>query len=222
LNINSNKIGLLGNGTICGIDFDKFQFKSNVRNLIRKRLGLPNTACVCIYLGRLHCDKGLLDLVNAFIIASKANKMLYLLIVGPDEDDIIVKIKKLLPCKLNKHLVFVGFANNPEVYLNAADFLCLPSYREGFGMVILEAAALGIPSIGSNIPGINDAIIHNKTGILFNPKDIINLSENITLLASNKILFRKLGLNAKKRCHSLYRSDFIIDLYARYFRSLVN
>lgn len=86
---------------------------------------------------------------------------------------------------------FIGFTSNPAAYFSATDFLCLPSYREGFPISILEAAAAGIPTIGSRIYGISDAIIEGETGMMFEARNINTLAESIIRLTEDEPLRRR-------------------------------
>ena len=87
--------------------------------------------------------------------------------------------------KENQHnLIFTGFTARPESYMAAADILCLPSLREGFGMVALEAAACGLPCVGTNIYGLRDAIADKKSGLLVAVED-----ENALLIGLKTLIY---------------------------------
>ena len=93
----------------------------------------------------------------------------------------------------------VDFTGVPERYLAAADVFCLPSYREGFGMVIIEAAAAGVPVVSSRIYGITDAVVDGVTGLLHSPGDVDAIVQQLSALLSNPVRCREMGSQARKR-----------------------
>jgi len=106
--------------------------------------------------------------------------------------------------------------------MNAADIFCLPSYREGFGSVVIEAAAVGIPSIGSDIYGINDAIENNVTGLLFPVKDIQALFEAMEMLVLNCELRKQLGQAARQRARDLFSQELVTNTFKDYCDNAIN
>ena len=114
---------------------------------------------------------------------------------------------------------FIDFTKNPEDYMNAADILILPSYREGFGNVVIESACCGIPSIVSNVYGLNDSIIDGETGLVTSDNSIKSLQEAIVTLITNKNLRLKMGENALARGVKFFSQEIItlelINFYKR-------
>jgi glycosyltransferase involved in cell wall biosynthesis len=96
----------------------------------------------------------------------------------------------------------------------------MPSYREGFGISILEAASVGIPSIGTRIYGIVDAIEENVTGLLVPPRDVERLSDAITRLANDKELRKSLGFAARERAIREFTQIDIISAFKSYIDDL--
>ena len=187
---------VFGSGSVSGIDLKRFKPSKQKMTKVRSDLLIPNSAFVFMYLGRLNRDKGILDLAQAF--AKIENNKVFLLIVGQDESSFVDKIKAINVHKPSQ-LIFVSFTNKPEYYIAAADVICLPSYREGFGNVIIEAAAMGIPAIASNIYGISDAIINHQTGILHTPKDVTSIVKAMQDFLTRPELVKKYGDAAMKR-----------------------
>jgi glycosyltransferase involved in cell wall biosynthesis len=212
-----NKISVLGAGSIGGVDTKKYQLNDVVRRDIREELAIPAYATVVLYLGRLDPDKGIFDLVHAFRRAREKCEDLWLLIVGPDEGSMTKKIQDTLGPNMS-HCRFVGFTSNPAAYFSTADFLCLPSYREGFPISILEAAATGIPTIGSRIYGISDAIIEEKTGVMFETKNIEELSQAIILLTNDSSLRHRMGQAARDRVCRDFEHQVVVERYTDYFK----
>ena len=209
---------MLGAGSICGVDTFRFRPDALARSQVRAELGIPDRDIVCIFLGRLATDKGVLDLAKAFALSAATRSDLWLLFAGPDEDQLELRLRQLVPEKLKDKLLILGFTRNPERLLSASDFLCLPSYREGFGMVILEAAAVGIPAIGARIYGITDAIDDGFSGRLVNVGDIDELSKAISRWCEYPEERKQFGNAARERMISKFEYRDVVDGYVRYFR----
>jgi glycosyltransferase involved in cell wall biosynthesis len=107
------------------------------------------------------------------------------------------------------------------VFLNAADIHCLPSYREGFGMTIIEAAAVGVPTIASNIYGIKDTIIDNETGLLHEAGDIDGIYSLMKYLALNPEIRLSLAKSARKRVAEQFSMEQISASWLREYNKYV-
>ena len=196
--VTEGKSLVLGDGSISGVDVDRFCMKPSLRKMIRADLDVDNSTIIFLYLGRLKKDKGVFELVRAFTAISKERNDLALWFVGPDEENIQDDLKSItLDC--NSTALFVPYTTAPEDYFNASDIYCLPSFREGFGSTIIEAAACGIPAIGSNIYGITDAIIDGETGVLVEKGDVYALASAMLSLANDPSIRKKMGESAKQR-----------------------
>jgi glycosyltransferase involved in cell wall biosynthesis len=206
--VNNKKISVLGEGSISGVDLTRFYPDKSVRLDMRQQLAIPDDEIVFLLLCRLTKDKGVIDLASAFSqIVKEVNCTL--LIVGPDEENLTEEIKSIVGVKYSHKLIFQGFTKCHERYLSAADILCLPSYREGFGTVIIDAAATGIPSIGSDIYGIRDAIENGTTGILHKPGNIDSIRASMITLATDNVLREKMGMAALQRVRKSFTMDVI-------------
>ena len=208
---------VFGMGSVSGVDLKRFKTNKNVYADVRRELLISTEAFVFIYLGRLNKDKGILDLAHAFSFIK--NKNVYLLIVGPDEGVFVDEIKKINSHKLDQ-VRFVAFTTMPERYLASSNVLCLPSYREGFGNVIIEAAAIGVPTIASNIYGISDAIVNNETGLLHESRNIKNIEACMKFFLTNSDEVKKFGKAAKARAIKDFDSNLMsthwLNFYKRY------
>lgn len=218
--IPADKAKVLGPGSICGVDTKRFRPDSYVRQLVRAELGIPEQAVVCIFLGRLTVDKGVLDLAQAFAQSAKHENNLWLLIAGPDEEQIERRLRSLVPGDINSRMLTLGFTEYPERFLAAADFLCLPSHREGFGMVIVEAAAVGIPAIGTRIHGITDAIEDGYTGQLVTAGDVSALAEAIRRWCECPQERRLYADRAYDRVITALEQEKVVAKYVGFFRDL--
>lgn len=216
----AKKIKVLGAGSISGVDITKYSSVITERVKIRKKLVIPDDAVVVIFVGRICRDKGVYDLCNAFSTLDIQCPNLWLLLVGPDEESILSTLLYGLG-KSSKRTKVIGYVSNPEVYMAAADFICLPSYREGFGVVVIEAASLGLPAIGSNIYGLSDAIQDGITGILFEKGSVESLRRALVTLYDNIALRRSLGDSAKDFAMSNFDTKKVIDRYVTYIEELL-
>lgn len=205
---------VLADGSISGVDVKKFSPDAASRTVIRDKLGLASDAVLILYLGRMNYDKGLCDLAKAFSVVE--NPEAHLLMVGPDEDNMRSELIELAGSSRDR-VHFVGFSTEPEKFMAAADIFCLPSYREGFGSVIIEAAAIGVPAIGSNIYGICDAIESGYSGLLFSVKDVDALASQLNLLISDSKLREKLGKQARERAITKFNSAHVSRAWLDYY-----
>lgn len=158
------------NGSSGGVDTNRFNyFKRDLwRKEVRKELNIGTDEFVFGFVGRMTRDKGINEILSAF---KHLNDNSRLVLVGGFEKKHFIDQQLLKDAKLNSKICFCEYSLSIEKYYAAFDVLLLPSYREGFGNVIIEAAACGTPSIVSNIPGPKDIIIAFKTGIFCKPKN---------------------------------------------------
>jgi glycosyltransferase involved in cell wall biosynthesis len=209
---------VLGSGSINGVDTNRFQPSKIHRNLIRKQLNIKDDCVIFLFVGRMKKEKGIFELVEAFKNISEQYDNVALLIVGPDEEELKQElISRLRECK--EFVRFVDFTKTPEQYMAASDVFVLPSYREGFGNVIIEAASCGLPSIGSNIYGLSDAIKAEETGFLVPVRSSKPLEGAMLKLVNNDKLRNEMGASARKRAIYHFSQDGItlkiLQLYKR-------
>lgn len=216
------RVEVLGAGSISGVDLGRFRPDSETRRHFRIERGIPEDAVVCLFLGRLTADKGVFDLVRAFSMSGERNPKLWLILAGPDEEGVGEQLARHVTDAVSGRMLVESFTNVPERYLAAADFLCLPSYREGFGMVIIEAAAVGIPSIGARIYGITDAITENETGLLVAAGDVSALANAITKLSTDASLRERMARAGRARVEAEFSQGKVVSRYVDYFRRLLS
>jgi glycosyltransferase involved in cell wall biosynthesis len=183
---------------------------------VRREFEIGETDSLLLYLGRLNRDKGLLDLTRAFVEVANCQPDTHLLLVGPDEGGIRGEIASLSQA-FRDRVHFKDFTDAPERYMAAADLFCLPSYREGFGSVIIEAAACGVPAVASRIYGITDAVINGQTGVLHPKGDVAALRNALLLLLSDPDLRETMGRNAALRATAEFDQEIVTAAMVNFF-----
>ena len=208
LSYKGEALPVLSKGSLSGVDTERFRGDELVRARIRNELGIADNAIVFLFLGRMNRDKGILDLARAFASVNDARS--HLVLAGPDEEGIGVAVRTFADiCSGRVHLT--GAVSRPEDYMAMADVFCLPSYREGFGSVVIEAAACGVPAIGSRIPGLVDAIEDGRTGVLFPEGDIDALADSMRDFLEHPGRYEQMGVNASRRVAESFSADVLYD-----------
>jgi glycosyltransferase involved in cell wall biosynthesis len=201
---------VLGEGSISGVDIERFVPDSAARCSTRAALAIHPDAFVCLFLGRMNRDKGILDLAAAFAALQPSDPASVLLLVGPDEGGIRDSVRAFFKGRLAQ-LRFVEFTDRPQDFMNAADLFCLPSYREGFGSVVIEAGAVGIPAVGSRIYGVSDAIVDGVTGVLHQVRDVEDLRDKISAMRSDPVMRKAMGQAARQRAQAHFAQPILTD-----------
>lgn len=215
--IRADKITVLGNGSIVGVDTQRFAPDIVARVVGRKDIGIGNDDFVFLFVGRLNHDKGVLDLLNAFSKISGNHPNLHLLMVGPDEDGYDLYIAGL-PDTLRRQIHRIGFTAQPEKFMAMSDVICLPSYREGFGSVLIEGASSGLPAIASRIYGISDAVVDNVTGILHEPGNVSEIASCMLQLALDESLRQRMGSAARARAIKDFSEELLTTEFQDFYR----
>lgn len=182
--ITGKPLRVLGNGNVNGVDvayFHAHQIQQHERLALRKKLGISPDDFVFLYVGRLVKDKGVNELIQGFkrLKMSDIGRVVKhhggvkLLLVGPYEHD----LDPLLPetireIEQNPDIISVGYQPVVRPYFSMSQCLVFPSYREGFPNVVLQAGAMELPSIVTNVSGSNEIIQHGKNGLVIPVKDV--------------------------------------------------
>lgn len=215
--ITKGNAAVLGPGPICGIDMQRF-YPDAVRKVeMRRRLAILPDAVVVLFVGRLHREKGLWELVQAMEVLGHESGLI-LLLVGPSDDADLVRRLDALPQAVQSIIRRTGGVPDPECYMQAADIFVLPSHREGFGMVVLEAAACGLPAIVSDIYGLRDAVEEGVTALKVPVNAPDALAAAIHRLAENEDLRASMSHAALQRVATSFTRERItntwLSLYA--------
>jgi glycosyltransferase involved in cell wall biosynthesis len=216
----SRKVDVVGIGSLSGVNLAEFNYEENLSQVdrVREELGFSKEDFVALFVGRLNPDKGVKELFDAFSATAKVTPNFKLLIVGPLEPSLEARYPGLHDqIKAHPKIKVLGYCHPLAPYMAAADFLVLPSYREGFGNVVIEAAALGKPTLGTKIYGLEDAVDDGLTGELIPVKDVRALEQKFINWVSNPDKVVLLGKNALERAKASFASEKITsDLLATY------
>lgn len=216
--VRQGQVDILGNGSIAGVDLRRFYPNPIIRKEFRLHTKTEEGACVFLFVGRLVRDKGIFDLVSAFQQLAYSETSIELWVAGPDEDGLLQSLKKITQNN-SAQIHWFNFTSFPENLMCSADVLVLPSYREGFGSVIVEAAACGIPAIAYRIDGVIDAVLEGESGLLIESGQCNELSNAMKLLACNEELRRRLGHQAKKRVEEEFDSEGVTHAWLNFYQS---
>ena len=172
---NRNKLKVIANGSSNGIDVNHFSLDSLVQketSILQSNLGIQNSDIVFTFVGRLVTDKGINELISAFKKVCVKYKNIKLLLVGTFETELDPLHKgTLTEINTNKNILSVGWQTDVRPYFAVSDILVFPSYREGFPNVVMQAGAMYLPSIVTDINGCNEIITNNINGIIIPPKN---------------------------------------------------
>ena len=211
------KLELFHFGSLSGVDIEKFTLSQQQKKGAKQKLRLESSSGVFGFVGRLTEDKGIFELLNAFILLNKKHTNIHLLLVGP-MDSKNAQIERMIDSCAS--ILRIGEVSNVQNYLAAMDIFVFPTHREGVGMSIIEAQIAGIPVIASNVTGCNEVVKHESTGILVPVKDSNRLAiEMETLLLSSKMR-NTLARNAKVPAVKRYNSKSVTAEVMRFLRSM--
>lgn len=219
-----DKLKIIGNGSSNGINvnhFDPNLFDSTSKNDLRKELKISTDDFLFIFVGRLVKDKGINELVEAFQKLQKAHEHTSLLLVGRLETKLDpLSPETLLEINTNSKIYAVGYKTDVRPYLAISDALTFPSYREGFPNVVMQAGAMNLPAVVSNINGCNEIIENNTNGLIIESKNALELEIAMGKLLENTTLYDYLKSNARPNIVSKYRRDLIWTELLREYDSL--
>lgn len=223
---NPDKLKVLANGSSNGIDTDHFSrahFRQTETADLKKSLNIADDDFVFVFVGRLVSDKGINELARAFAQISVANPKTKLLLVGAAEND----LDPLLPATLqaidkNPNILPVGFQKDVRPYLAISSALAFPSYREGFPNVVMQAGAMELPCIVSDINGCNEIISDGQNGLVIPPKNDEALCSAMQRMLSDTALFEEMKRNARPAIVERYKQSFVWQAILSEYRTFDN
>lgn len=219
--ITSKEIAVIWNGSVNGIDLDYFDpLHTDVQD-IRAAHGIAEDDFVFGFLGRLVGDKGINELVDAFHMISQQHPKIKLLLVGGYENDLDpLSPDTLLTIRTNPHIIEAGIQRDVRSYLKAMNLFVFPSYREGFGIVLMEAAAMNIPGISSDIIGCNEIIEDGINGFLIPVKDKEALLTKMTFALENRGVIDAMSKNTRKIISSKFEQRQLWNKIMEHYKQI--
>jgi len=209
------KAVVVGKGGTIGVDMKRYDIskKADYRSAIRKQYGISDEEFVYGFAGRVSADKGCAELLTAFQKITESEPDAKLLIVGPMEDDCGVPAEILEWARKSKQVVMTGMVDGSKMneYYSAMDVLVHPTYREGFGMVLQEAGALGLAMITTKIPGASEVMEEGISCLLVEAKDVSELECAMKKLVTDREYSQKIGLAAYERTKQYYDRPIMLE-----------
>ena len=219
-----DKLKVLGKGSSNGIDtryFDPFQFDATQKKNKRESLGISHDDFVFIFIGRLVSEKGINELVEAFNNLQAENQNISLLLVGPFEKELDpLKEETFKTIQLHEKIFTTGYQEDVRPYLALSNALTFPSYREGFPNVVMQAGAMNLPAIVSNINGCNEIIVEGINGVIIPVKDTSALITAMKLFVENKNYTERLSSNARDEICKYYERKEFWQILLKEYKSL--
>ena len=203
---------VFNNVSTCGINMNRFKPNEEIRKKVRAKFNIPNSATVFLYLGRLNYDKGINELINAYLLLDCKN--CYLFLVGPMEMNI--------PKKYNSNkIIFLPYTNTPHETLQLCDVFCFPSHREGFGYSIIEASALEKPVICSDIYGLKYTCVDKKTGLKHKVKSKTSLFSKMSFALKEPEIMKKMGKRGRIYVGENFSNKKVLDGWLDFYANFL-
>mgnify|MGYP001026674553 FL=1 len=220
--ITRKPIKVLGYGNCRGIDLDRFDPTLPEIQAEAAKLRKPEVFTF-IAIGRLVGDKGINELVAAFSRLNRELPATCLILVGPQEKE----LDPLSPATLseiesNPAIEAVGNQADVRPWLAAADCHVLASYREGFPNVVIEAGAMGLPQIVTDINGVNEIIINGRNGVIVPPKNADAIHASMSRMATDPAFRSVLAANARPLIASRYEQSYVRRCLKEYYKEILN
>ena len=220
------KLKVIAKGSSNGIDtkhFDPDLFSYEEKKKLREQLKIKPSDLVFIFVGRLVKDKGINELIEAFKKLSVIHNNAKLLLVGSYEKELDpIKPESENEINTSENIISVGWQNDVRPYFSISDVLTFPSYREGFPNVVMQAGAMGLPCIVTNINGCNEIIKDDYNGIIIPSKNTIELFEAMIKIAENEDYRKNLSLQARKNICDNYEREFVWHELLKEYQALLS
>lgn len=219
-----DKLVVIGNGSSNGIDtsyYDAALVSEAQKQELRRTLAISSADVVFVFIGRIVADKGVNELVTAFNALSKTRPNCKLLLMGPREnhlDPLSSKTEALI--EDNDRIIAVGSQKDIRPYVTVSNMLILPSYREGFPNVVLQASAMGLACIVSNINGCNEIIKDGFNGIVIPPKDSSELLKAMNYVIKNPDIIAEMAENSRANIVNKYKQEYIWEELLKVYQNL--
>lgn len=222
--ITKKPLRIIGNGNVNGIDLDYFdpqKFTENDKRNLRQQLSINETDFVFLFVGRLVKDKGINELTDAFVEVNSKFSNCKLLLVGPFEqkldpvrEDVTDEINN------NKNIISLGFQKDVRPYFAIANAFVFPSHREGFPNVVLQAGAMGLFSVVTDISGSNEIVKNGINGKIISVNNKRELSIALEGLLENKKTIRLMRSDCRSAIDG-YNQIFVWDCIKNEYDNIV-
>jgi len=221
----AHKLKVIGNGSSNGIDTNAFSLNEKIKNeatQLRAQLNFSESDFVFIFIGRLVKDKGIEELVTAFVQLHQKHPKLQLLLVGPEEPELdALSATCLQSIKQHPAIKHVGYQIDVKPYLAISNALAFPSYREGFPNVPMQAGCFNLPAIVTDINGCNEIIIPEENGLIIPVKDAIALQNAMEKMYIDQALYQYMAKNARQLIVDRYEQHKVWALLLNEYHTLL-
>ncbi|MCF7568632.1 glycosyltransferase family 4 protein [Sabulilitoribacter arenilitoris] len=220
-----SKLKVIANGSSNGIDTSHFNPKvindDAKKRKLKESLTINEDDFVFVYVGRLVSDKGVNELLSAYNKLSNEKEKIKLLLVGGYENELDPLLPKSMEIiKNNKTIVSAGWVNDVRPFFAISDALVFPSYREGFPNVVMQAGAMELPSIVTNINGCNEIIEHNKHGLIIPVKNVDAIYNSMNYILNNQKISKEMGLASRANIVSKFERIKVWEAMLEEYNSL--
>lgn len=220
--ITKKQLKVLGFGNIKGIDLEHFNSSAKYEKPEPLKDFIEEGDFVFVFVGRLVRDKGINELIQAFKHLAEKYPNAKLLLVGPTEQNLDpLKEESMKEIENNTNILAVGNQSDVRPWLAFSDALVFPSYREGFPNVVIEAGAMGLPSIVTDINGSREIINQDKNGVIIPARDAEDLTKAMEDFITNPDKVRKMAENARPMVASRYERSFVHHCLKDYYKEIL-
>lgn len=213
---------VFGHGSISGVNSARFVPNIEARQAVRAEVGIKAGALCYIFLGRLNHDKGIGELYEAFNKLASEENDVFLLLVGADEEGYLDKLPEYKNIQVGMNFHYYGLTRQPERVLNAGDVFVLPTYREGFGSSVLEAACIGLPCICSDAYGVLDAYVDGETGLQCKVGDADSLYQCMKKMHDDKAMRNDMAKKSRERALRDFNVKPISEAWLNFYKELLD
>jgi glycosyltransferase involved in cell wall biosynthesis len=208
----AEKAIVLGAGSCGGVDVQRLSPRvrnSEQKDRLAKRLGIPRGALVVGFVGRITRDKGIQELINSFVQLRRNWPTLRLLLVGDFDEADPVEPDTRRQIETDVNIVHVGFVNDTAPYYGLMNVFVLPSYREGLGLVAIEAQACAVPVVTTTATGAIDSIMDGVTGFHVPVGSSEALAARVDQLLRDPALCSRMGQRGRERVMQYFRQETV-------------
>ncbi|PSL40792.1 glycosyl transferase family 4 [Planomicrobium soli] len=219
---NEKKVSILGKGSGDGFNLGKFQQSNELMEKIRikrREYKLTSDHIVLGFVGRLTKDKGIEELVEAFVkLQAKYSNLRLLIVGGYEEGDTVNELTKR-QIQENKNIIHAGYQNDPIPFYHLMDVFVFLTKREGFGNVSIEASLSGLPVVAADVTGAKDTLLDGKTGFLVEPTNKKDITEKLELLILAPELRKQMGINGQKWASKHFSNEVLWTELDQFYRN---